>query len=119
MLMPIIVCKIRSSARKTIKHRTILSWEDLKSFLMDTYSDKRAAVSYQIQLVKSWQGQTEKAVQFGRRIETILGDLLLTLPEATEDETDVLVKHTRQQALDAFVNGLRPGLSVMIPILLT
>lgn len=99
-LMPIIICKIRGSARKTLKHRPILSWDDLKSFLMDTFSDKRAAASYQIQLVKSRQSNTESAVQFGRRIENVLGDLLLTLPEGNDDEQDVLMRHTRQQAMD-------------------
>jgi len=113
-LLTIIVCRISGPARKTLKHRTFLTWDDLKQFLMDTYSDKRAAASYQIQLVRSKQGPSETAVQFGRRIENILGDLILTLPDSAEDELEVLVKHTRQQALDAFTNGLQPRLSIII-----
>lgn len=114
LLLPLVICKIQGRARNTIKHRTILSWPDLKQFLLDTYSDKRAAVSYQIQLATCRQESSEPVVQFGRRVENILGDLLLTLPENTEEEQDVLIRYTRQQALDAFINGLQPRIGIIL-----
>lgn len=98
---------IAGSARALSKNRKFYSWNDFKSHLIDTYSDKRSHVPWQREQRLCKMTYHESVTSYARRLERTLVRLTNRLdPDLSFAERGANVKLLRSQVLTIFIMGL-------------
>lgn len=114
-LLTFIKSKIVGNARAQIRNREFEYWSELRSHLVETYSDKRSHAQWQLELSLCKQEPRENIVSYSQRIENCLVRLTNSLdPNLTLAERKANVKLLRSQALTIFLMGLNKDLSIVV-----
>lgn len=115
ILLTIIKSKIFGNARALIRNREFDSWEELRSHLVETYSDRRSRAQWQLELSLCKQLQNESVTAYAYRIENCLVRLTNSLDSSLSNtERQANVKLIRDQALTTFLLGLNKDLNMII-----
>lgn len=114
-LLTFIKSKITGNARALIRNREFDFWSDLREHLAETYSDKRSASQYQLELNLCRQSYNEPVSHYAHRIENCLIKLTNSLDTTlTSVERQANVKLLRNQALSIFLTGLNRDLNIVV-----
>lgn len=115
VLLTIIKSKIIANARAMIRNREFESWDDLRSHLVETYSEKRSHSQWQLELSLCKQSQHETVTQYSHKVENCLVRLTNSLDTTLNTtERKANVKLLRTQALNIFITGLNKDLHLIV-----
>lgn len=95
--------------------RVDLILPSLKTFLVESFSDRRAHGQYQLELNKCRQRPGENVSNYANRIE----ELLLKLGESLDEELSAVEKKAnlkllQNQAMNVFIAGLSRDLDIIV-----
>lgn len=114
-IFEIIKCNITGNAGELVRNRELEDWPALKDYLLSTYSEKRSMGQYQLELNTTRQNPREPVTDFSGRIENLLLKMIDSLDASlTAAEKAANVKLLQNQALNAFLIGLRPELRLVV-----
>lgn len=114
-LLTFIKSKIIGNARSQIRNREFESWEDLRSHLVETYSEKRSHAQWQLELSLCKQEFRESVSSYAHRLENCLVRLTNSLdPTLKLTERNANVKLLRSQALTIFILGLNKDINIVV-----
>lgn len=106
-LMSSILSKVKGDAMLSISSCVIKNWSNLKTALLNTYSDKRDAYTLNIELVELRQGN-ENAFEFYNKIQHILNLKTAYITVHSDvPEAEVLIEYSRNLALRVLLRGLK------------
>ena len=106
-LMSSILSKIKGEAAINISSCIINVWSDLKTALLNTYSDKRDLFTLNIEMVELKQGN-ESAFDFYNRIQKLLNLQISYLgTRGNPNEIPVLSQYCQKLALRVLLRGLK------------
>lgn len=113
-LMSSILSKIKGDAAVNISSCIISRWSDLKSALLNTYSDKRDIYTLNIEIVNLKQGN-ESPFNYYNKVQHLLNLQISHLKaHGNENEIFKLVVYFRNLALRVFLRGLREPLGSLM-----
>lgn len=111
----IVLSKIEGNIRSTLLNRSFSSWEDLKSHLLENYSEKRTFAQWQLELNSCRQNFKETVTSYSGRIENCYIKLIKSLDlKLTKEAREANVNLLKNQALNIFINGLQPQLHILL-----
>lgn len=106
-LMSSILSKIKGDAMLSISSCVIKNWADLKTALLNTYSDKRDAYTLNIEMVELRQGN-ENAFEFYNKIQHVLNlQTAYITVHSSAPEDGILIQYARNLALRVLLRGLK------------
>lgn len=111
----VVLSKIDGNLRSTLLNRNFTSWEDLKTHLLENYSEKRTFAQWQLELNSCRQGQNEPVLHYSNKIENCYIKLIKSLsPKLTKEAQEANVELLKSQALNIFISGLNPQLHILL-----
>lgn len=115
VLLSIIETKLTDKARAITRNRKFDEWNDLKSFLLDAYSEKRTEGQWQLELHSLRQIQGETVISFANKVENCYIKLINALDsDLSIDAKEACTKLIKNQSLNVFIRGLNKDLSLMV-----
>lgn len=107
-LMYSLLAKIKGSAAEVVHNSKITNWLELKSTLINGYSDRRDCYTLTLEMGELWQGINESPFDFFYRIQKLLNLLIAYYKNhITDDQADILIVFSRKLALRVLLRGLR------------
>lgn len=107
-LLSSIRAKIKGEAAVNISSCQIRTWIDLKTALLNTYSDKRDWFTLNIELTELKQNYNENVFDFYNRIQKLLNlQVSYTTNHANANEASVLIGYFKKYALRILLRGLK------------
>lgn len=119
ILLQIIITKITENARSMIRNREFQIWEDLKSYLLDTYTEKRTIGQWQLELSSCKQDFNENILTYASKVENCYVKLINSLDSTnqTSEARQACVELLKSQALSVFITGLNKDLNLILKAL--
>jgi hypothetical protein len=106
-LYQFILTKISGEPRTAIAHRNLESWEELREFLKNTYTEKRTLDYHASQLFKAKQGKVENVSEWIQKIQTLGSKFReAALQDCTEDERAGILNLADRLRNICFTQGL-------------
>ncbi|XP_023953831.2 probable cyclin-dependent serine/threonine-protein kinase DDB_G0292550 [Bicyclus anynana] len=111
----VVLSKIEGNIRSTLLNRSFPSWENLKTHLLENYSEKRTFAQWQLELNSCKQGNNETVLRYSNRVENCYIKLIKSLdPKLTKEARQANVELLKNQALNIFISGLLPQLHILL-----
>lgn len=100
--------RIKGPALEVVTGQTILSWNDLKTILIDNFGDQRSELNLIIDLSRLRQNPREHPVDFYNRCRSLMAILnsKISLSNDAQDIKLYRINNAKALALKAFVSGL-------------
>lgn len=115
LLFTLIETKLTDNARAIVRNRDFKNWLELKTFLLDTYSEKRTSSQWQLELNSCRQGFNEPVISYANKVENCYIKLTNTLkPNLSSEKREACIELLREQALNVFITGLQKDLSILV-----
>lgn len=115
ILFAIIKTKLTDNARAIARNRSFEDWPSLKSYLLDTYSEKRTMAQWQLELNSSKQEMNENVMSFATKIENCYVKLINSLDDSLSEEArSACINLLKNEALNVFLTGLNKELSLIV-----
>lgn len=115
LMLNVIKTKIRGKAKSAIRFRNFDTWNELREFLEDIYTDKRSLSHLQLELNSCRQGRSEGVFSFSQRLEKLLNSVTeISIENKTAQVAEEIVNLLKKQALNVFVEGLQHPLKLLI-----
>lgn len=115
VLLDIIKCNILDSARHMIRNRDFNDWSELRTYLIEAYTDRRSHGQWQTELHSCIQKPGQDVLSYGNRVEFFLAKLMNSLdPGTTPEERKANVKYLQSEAKEAFIRGLNGDLYTLV-----
>lgn len=119
ILLQIIITKITDNARSMIRNREFQIWDDLKNYLLDTYTEKRTIGQWQLELSSCKQNHNESVLAYANKVENCYIKLINSLDSTnqTQEARQACVELLKSQALSVFITGLNRDLNLILKAL--
>lgn len=115
LLIGSLIGKIKGDAQKQISNFTITKWEDLKTALVTTYSDRRDIFTLTIELTHMKQGMTENSFDFFNRITNNLNiQTAYIATQVTAVHRATTQEFAQNLALRVLLRGLKEPLGPLL-----
>ncbi|XP_028157301.1 uncharacterized protein LOC114350633 [Ostrinia furnacalis] len=118
ILLQIIITKITDNARSMIRNREFQIWDDLKNYLLDTYTEKRTIGQWQLELSSCKQDYNENVLAYANKVENCYVKLINSLESNQSPAArQACVELLKSQALSVFITGLNKDLNLILKAL--
>lgn len=115
ILFAIIVSKITDNAKAMIRNRDFKKWQDLKTYLLEIYSEKRTIGQRQLELTSCKQNPGENVISYANKIENCYIQLINALDtELPPVAREACVNLLKNEALNVFITGLNKDLNILV-----
>lgn len=115
ILFAIIQTKLTDNARVLIRNRNFENWPELRTYLLDTYSEKRTIGQWQLELNSCKQNFKENIRSYSSRIENCYIKLINSLDENLDASSRIAcVNLLKNQALNVFISGLHKEIALIV-----
>lgn len=115
ILFSIILTKLVDNAGTITSTRDFQTWEELKSYLIEIYSEKRTLSQWQLELNTCRQFQNESVAFYANRIEDLYVKIINSLnSEYSREAKQAVIQVMKNQTLHVFVTGLNKDLSLLV-----
>uniref|UniRef100_A0A6P7GMB9 Uncharacterized protein LOC114340564 n=1 Tax=Diabrotica virgifera virgifera TaxID=50390 RepID=A0A6P7GMB9_DIAVI len=115
LLFRIIRTRLTDNAATLTDTRDFENWSDLKTLLLEIYSEKRTLSQWQLELNSCKQDFKESVVSYANRIETLYVKVINSLDsKLTGEPKKALLQVLKNQALHVFMIGLHKDLSLLV-----
>lgn len=115
ILLKIIKTHLTGNARVLIRNRVFNTWDELKNYLINAYSEKRTTNQWQMELNSCKQGHREGVLSYSSKIENCYIKLINSLdPTLSPVARQACVDLLKGQALNVFITGLNKDLALLV-----
>lgn len=116
VLFKYILSQLQGKAEIACSIKEFSTWEQLKEFLKNQFSERKHVSHLLTDLQESKQGQNETVTQFSLRIETCLSQLLTEISLTTIVKSEIPGRTSAMEdlALHHFLMGLHPRISNIV-----
>lgn len=116
LLFQLIKMKLSGRAYNLTQHRTFDTWDQLKTHLIEVFSDKRSQGQWELELHSCRQNFNEDVMSYANRVETVLQKLIDSVIIGEENEI-IKSAHERllkTQAQHVFILGLKDPIATVV-----
>lgn len=113
VLLSIIKTKLTDKARAITRNQKFDEWNDLKSFLLDAYSEKRTEGQWQLELHSLRQILGETVISFASKVENC-HIKLINISDLFVDAKEACTKIIKNQSRNVFIRKLNKELSLIL-----
>lgn len=116
LLFQLIKLKLSGRAYNLTQHRTFENWEQLKTHLIEVFSDKRSQGQWELELHSCRQNFNEDVMSYANRVETVLQKLIDSVIIGEENQIIKLAHENllKTQAQNVFMLGLKGPIATVV-----
>jgi len=107
-LIASLLAKIKGKAAEVVHNSKVSTWLELKSTLINGYSDRRDCYTLNLEIAEQWQSDNESPFDFYHKIQNLLHLQIAYYKNHFEaHEAVVLINFSRKTALRVLLRGLK------------
>ncbi|XP_050303799.1 uncharacterized protein LOC126741437, partial [Anthonomus grandis grandis] len=115
ILFAIILSKITDNAKVLIRNRDFENWNELKTYLIEIYSEKRSLSQRQLELTSCKQNIGESVISYSNKVENCYIQLINSLDmDLAKEAREACVHLLKSQTLNVFITGLNRELGILV-----
>ena len=115
LLFELIKMKLNGKAYNLTKNRTLDTWEKLKVFLQELFSEKRSQGQWEMELHSCKQKNQESVIDFANRLENIMVKLIDSVSSGVEKSKATIYEELiREQTKNVFLTGLNEPINILV-----